>query len=173
MNKVTKNITIENAHIGWRNFSGLPGQYNAAGRRNFVVFFDGLEDYAAQLKQDGWNIRMTKPKEDSDAEPVPYLQVAVMFGKVPPLINLISSTGKVKIDEDTVGMLDWVEIANVDLIIRPHNYDINGRIGVKAYLKTMYITIVEDVFASKYKDVPESAQSIMMGGGDNSRYSHG
>lgn len=160
--KVTDNIVIENARIGLRNFSGKEGRFNPAGRRNFCVFFDDRE-MAQRLKNDGWNIKIAKPKDEYDDDPIPYMQVAVSFGRIPPVINMISSTGKVRITEDMVDQLDWVEIQNVDLIIRPHNYDIGGRTGVKAYLKTMYITIVEDVFAEKYRDVPDSAMSAMMG----------
>lgn len=160
--RVTKNITIEHAQIGLRNFSGKETQFNRAGSRYFCVFFDDHE-LAMKLKEEGWNIKIARPKDEYDTDPTPYLQVAVAFGKIPPIIMMISSSGKVRVTEDMVDQLDWVEIENVDLIIRPYNYDLGGKQGVKAYLKTMYITIVEDAFASKYRDIPESAQSITMG----------
>lgn len=37
--RVTENIKIENAHILFRNFSGLESKYNRAGQRNFCIFF--------------------------------------------------------------------------------------------------------------------------------------
>ena len=156
--KVTNNITIENARSGLRNFSGKEGKYNPAGKRNFCVFLE--KDLAETLEEDGWNVRYLRPRED-DEEPQAYLQASVAFGNVPPKIIMISSRGKTPIGEDEVNILDWAEIANVDLILRPYNWEVNGKSGVKAYLKAMYVTIAEDEFESKYSDVPDSAQNAI------------
>lgn len=149
------NIVIENARIGFKNFSGKEGQYNPPGRRNFCVFFDD-EELVNKLIEDGWNIRFLNPR-DEDEKPQPYLQVAVTFKNFPPKIVIVTSGGKTTISEEDVNMLDWAEIKNVDLIIRPYNWNVNGKSGVKAYLKTAYVTIEEDEFESKYMDVPDSA----------------
>ena len=155
---INKNITIENARIGFRNFSGKEGRYNPAGRRNFCVFLDS--DVAPSLREDGWNIKYLQPREAGD-EPQAYLQVAVSYANIPPKIVLISGEGKTVLNETNVNMLDWAEISNVDLIIRPYNYDVNGKTGVKAYCKTMYVTIEEDEFEKKYYDVPDSAANSL------------
>ena len=156
---VENNIRIEGAKIGFRNFSGEEGRFNPKGRRNFCVFLE--EDIAKDMKKEGWNVKWLEPREEGD-DPQAYLQVKVVFGKIPPKIVLVTGRGKTRLDEDTVNILDWAEIQNVDLIIRPYNWEVNGDTGVSAYIKTMYVTLREDEFESKYYDVPDSAASAMM-----------
>lgn len=156
---VEDNIRIEGARIGFRNFSGEEGRFNPKGRRNFCVFLD--EDIAKDMEKEGWNVKWLQPREEGD-EPQAYLQVKLVFGKIPPKIVLVTGRGKTRLDEDTVNILDWAEIQNVDLVIRPYNWEVNGNTGVSAYIKTMYVTLREDEFESKYYDVPDSAASAMM-----------
>jgi hypothetical protein len=165
---IKNNIVIENARIGFRNFSGKEGRFNPAGRRNFCVFIDN--ELATRLEEDGWNVRWLEPK-DGNEEKQGYLQVAVSFENIPPKMLIISSKGKTVLDETSVSILDWAEIKEVDLIIRPYNWTVqagtkNEKSGVKAYVKSMYVTIVEDEFESKYNNVPDSA-SDMIGGCGN------
>ena len=150
---VNQDISIANAKIGFRNFSGKDGKFNAAGKRNFCVFLD--TDIANRLSEDGWNIRWLRPRNEDEA-PQAYMQVEVSFRNIPPTIVQITHRGKTKLSEDTVGSLDWAELANVDLIIRPYNWQVNASTGVKAYLKSMYVTLNEDEFAEKYDSLPEA-----------------
>lgn len=156
---VEDNIRIEGARIGFRNFSGEEGRFNPKGRRNFCIFLE--EDIAKDMEKEGWNVKWLQPREEGD-ELQAYLQVKVVFGKIPPKIVLVTMRGKTRLDEDTVNILDWAEIQNVDLVIRPYNWEVNGNTGVSAYIKTMYVTLKEDEFESKYYDVPDSAASAMM-----------
>ncbi len=153
---INQNIVIENARIGFRNFSGKEGKFNPSGRRNFCLFLDN--EMGTRLEQDGWNVRWLTPKDD-DEEPQGYLQVSVNFGAIPPKVVLVTKKGKTQLSEESVGILDWAELQNVDLIVRPYNWEVNGRTGTKAYLKAGYFTIVEDEFADKYADCPDSAVS--------------
>ncbi len=155
---IKNNIVIENAQIGFRNFSGNAGKFNPAGRRNFCVFLE--TEMGKTLEKDGWNVRWLDPR-DEDEDPRPYLQVAVSYDNIPPRIILVTSKGKTVMDDSTVSILDWAEIDTVDLIIRPYNWSVSGKGGVKAYIKSMYVTIVEDEFESKYYDVPDSAMNTL------------
>ena len=152
---VKENITIEGARIVFRNFSGKEGRFNPPGKKNFCVLLDN--ELASNLKDDGWNVKWLKPREEDD-EPQAYIQVSVNFDTIPPKIVLVTSSGKQVLDDKTVSILDWAEIANVDIIIRPYNWEMaDGMKGVKAYVKSMYVTIVEDEFEKKYSNVPDSA----------------
>jgi len=157
--KVEGEIKIADAKIVFRNFKGERGTYNAKGQRNFCVLID--PDVAEDLKNIGWNIKVLKPRTEED-EPQPYLQVKVSYDNIPPQITLVTSRNKRILDDSTVSILDWAEIKKVDLIIRPYNYEVQGKSGVAAYVKTMYVTIVEDEFAAKYENVPDSAQAALL-----------
>lgn len=150
MERVVNNISIENAHIIFRNFRGEETKFNRPGNRNFCVIIDDPEQ-AQRLSKDGWNVRILKPRDDEE-EARYYLQVAVSFNNIPPTVYMITRKVKTRLDEESIGALDYAEIRNVDLIIRPYNWEVNGKTGVKGYLKTIYVTIEEDEFADKYAE---------------------
>lgn len=157
-------VVLENCRIIFRNFSGEEGRFNNKGDRNFNVLLD--DETAEAMLADGWKIKYLQPREEGD-QPQARLEVAVKFGKVPPRIILITSRGKTPLDESMVNILDWAEIETVDMIVRPYEWEVNGKTGVKAYLKSIYVTIREDELEKKYLDVPDSGQTAIVEQGEN------
>lgn len=151
--KVISNINIEGAQLIFRNFEGKPTQYNQLGNRNFGVILP--DDIVDKLESDGWNVKWLKPKDDGD-EPKPWLPVKVKFNPIPPIVQLITESGRIPLNEDTVGQLDWIEMVTCDVVIRPYNYPaMNGRpSGVSAYLKAIYVVPEENDFDRKYGSIP-------------------
>ena len=143
-------LQIENARVIFRNFSGRETDFNKAGQRNFSVVIDDPQT-ARDLGAAGWNVRLLEPKDDG-SEPLYIMQVKIKFDSfAPPKIYMISGKHvKTALDEDTVNVLDSADIKYVDLIINPYEWEINGKSGISAYLKTMYAVIEEDAFAEKY-----------------------
>lgn len=156
-NERIPNLSVENARIIFRNFAGKEGKFNPAGKRSFCLLLDA--ETAERLEDQGWNVKTLAPR-DPDDDPQPYIQVAVQFGNYPPNIYLISGKKKTKLDEDSVSILDYAEIENVDLIINPSRWEVSGKSGVKAYLKTLYVTIVENEFEKKYRDMYEDDDDL-------------
>jgi hypothetical protein len=150
-----KSFKIEDAKLVFRNFEGKESQFNRKGDRNFCVILP--DDVAAQMAVDGWNIRSLDPREEGDTA-TPYIQVAVNFDNRPPRIVLLTSTTRTSLDQNSVETLDWADIQTADLIGNGYEWTVNGKSGVKAYLQTLFVTIVEDELERKYAyyaDAPE------------------
>lgn len=145
-------VLMEGVRIIFRNFAGKEGQYNREGDRNFAVLLD--DAVATAMAEDNWNVKWLKPRpEDEDEAPQAYLPISVNFKGRPPRIVLITSRGRTNLDETTIETLDWVDIINVDLIVRPYEWTVNQKSGVKAYLQSIYVTIEEDPLEIKYSEL--------------------
>jgi hypothetical protein len=153
MPKNDGNIMMENVRIVFRNFAGKEGQYNREGDRNFAVILEDPKLVKA-LEKDGWNVKYLKAREEGDEEQ-PYLQVSVNFKGRPPTIVMITSRGRTPLNEDSCEVLDWADIRTIDLIVRPYEWVVNGKSGIKAYLKSIYVTIEEDELDLKYANLDD------------------
>ena len=150
-------LQMDDAKICFRNFRGEGSMYNAEGNRTFSVIIP-TQEMAEALQNDkneygvGWNVKIKPPYEDGD-EPFMHLPVKVKYtDRSQPRVYLISGNNKTELKEDTIGMLDDIDIRSVDLDIRP--YDGEGRFGPHrtAYLSAIYVVQEIDRFASRFED---------------------
>ena len=150
------NLVLQDAVTIYRtNFEGREEQFNRKGDRNFNVLIpphlvDSLLDY-------GWNVKATKPREEEDIVEH-YLQVAVSFDPFPPTVFMVTNQ-KTMLDENTVVLLDAAYITSMDVIINASPWEVNGKSGVKAYLKKGFFNIEQDELDNKYNDIPMAKSS--------------
>lgn len=154
-------VIMEDAEIVFRNFQGKEGQYNREGDRNFCVILD--PEIAEAMKEDGWNIKQLKERDGVPGDF--YVQVSVGYKGRPPRIVMVSSKGRVELGQHEVDVLDWVDIRQADLIIRPYHWTLregtpHETTGIKAYLKTLFVHLNEDYLELKYADIPEAEEPL-------------
>lgn len=147
-------LQIDDARIIFRNFEGRGDKYNREGDRNFSVVIPNME-IAEALQKDvnqygvGWNVKI-KPSMDPDEEPRMHLKVKVKFNGRGPAVYLNTGGNMVRLDEDTVGCLDNIDIESVDMDIRPYDDIVNGNPCRAAYLQSIHVTQRVDRFAARY-----------------------
>lgn len=149
-------VEIEDARIIWPNFSGNPGKFNREGERDFTLVIPN-EEIANSLVNDknefgvGWNVKFSDPR-DPDDDPFIKLRVKVKFGKNPPDVFLITNGKMTRLDEESISCLDRVDMAYVDMSIRPYDDMLNGKPFRTAYLKSLYVTQNVDRLAARYAE---------------------
>lgn len=147
-------VEINDAPIIFRNFEGRGDKFNVEGNRNFAVripnreLADALINDANELGA-GWNVKIKDPKEGEDEEFI-FLKVKIKFNSRGPAVYLESGDNVTKLDEDSIGMLDNIDIAHVDLDIRPYDDEINGKPFRAAYLQSMRVVQNIDRFTARY-----------------------
>lgn len=147
-------LQIEDARIIYRNFGGAASKYNREGDRNFAVIIPNQE-ICDQLTELGWNVKI-KPPRDEDDTPFMFLPVKVKFNNRGPNIYVQSAGNVKRLSEDTVGMLDEIDIQSVDMDLRPYDWEVNGKEGRTAYLQAMNVIQNIDRFGAQYaaQDLP-------------------
>ena len=143
-------LQIDDARIIYGNFSGAPCKFNREGERNVAVIIPD-QDMADALIKENWNVKIKPPREDGD-DPFMYLPVKVKFNDRGPAVYLVSGEARNNLNEETVGMLYYIDILSVDLDIRPFDWDVNGKQGRTAYLQAIHVTQRIDRFAERYAD---------------------
>lgn len=144
-------LQIDDARLIFKNFEGRGDKFNREGDRNFSVLIDD-PDIADALINEGWNVRI-KPARDEDEGPFMRLPVKIKFTDYGPNVYLKSGEHMNRLDEESIGCLDNIEIESVDLDIRPFDWEVNGRTGRTAYLQSIHVTQRIDRFAARYSNM--------------------
>ena len=141
-------FNIGDAKIFGRNFGGTKFDPKG-GKRSFCMMIED-PNMEAELTAQGIELKYTKVRKEGE-EPKPYVVVQVNFeSKVPPVVQVIADGHITKMTEDVISELDYVEVQKADVVINTGHWVYNGREGNSVYLKTLYLTIVRDQFASDY-----------------------
>ena len=139
---VNENVIIKNATLGrgpYRNFSGMKTEYNRAGNRTFSIFLP--EETAVILQEEGWHVKHKPPRREGEDDRW-QMDIAVGFDRYPPTIKVTSADGTTSfLTEESVGILDSADIESADIELRPYNWEVNGKVGVKAYLREMDVKL--------------------------------
>lgn len=143
-------LNIDEAKIIFRNFEGRGDKFNREGDRNFAVVIP-TEDLADRLVKDGWNVKI-KPSRDDQEMPFMYLPVKIKFNDRGPNCYLVTAGKANRLDEESIGILDDVDILNVNLDIRPYDWEVNGKAGRTAYLQGIEVIQRVDRFAARYAE---------------------
>lgn len=135
----------------FRNFSGKESKFNPNGDKSVCVLIP--DEMVDKLIEDGWNVKYTKPRNEEDI-PKPYINVAISYKfaeMAPKIYRVVEGNAPFLLDNDTVGQLDYDDIQRVDLSINPRYWENDfGQKGIKAYCKTMFVTVQEETFTSRY-----------------------
>lgn len=158
----TKSVTLENAKMIFRNFTGREGQYNSEGDRNFHVIL--TSEQARELGNEGWRVKQMKPRDDEPGDF--HLKVTVNYKKGrPPRVVLISSKGRTELGAEEVALLDSADIEKSSMVLNGWYSDMAGG-GYGAFLKTIFVWIREDELELMYANIPE-AGSVRPADDDN------
>lgn len=155
-------LIVDDARIAggsYRNFEGRASKFNREGDRSFALILPNQEIVdmlVADVNEYGnaWNVKIRAPKEEGD-EPFMFLPVKVKFNEWGPKVYLKSGESVIQLDEETVGMLDDIDISSVDMEIAPSDGMVNGKGYRAAYLRSIWVTQYirnDDRFASRFAE---------------------
>lgn len=151
MSRRDSEVVMEDVQLIFRNFQGKESVYNRAGDRNFCILL--TDEVAAQMARDGWNISQREARNPEDGDTgYSYIKVKISYNEKarPPQVFLITGTNRTSLGEDEIEILDWADFENVDLILAPFDWNINGKTGRTAYLRSIYAEIYVDPLMKKY-----------------------
>ena len=87
---------------------------------------------------------------NEEESPFMYLPIKIKFNNRGPAAYLVSGEQVTRLDEDSIEMLDEIDIQSVDLDVRPYDWEVNDKTGRSAYLQAIEVIQNIDRFGAKY-----------------------
>lgn len=143
-------LQIDDARIIYRNFRGEGSKFNREGDKNFALVIPD-QDMADALVREGWNVKI-KPPIDEEDEPFMFLPVKVKFNDRGPQVYLKTGDRVNRLDEESIAMLDDIDILSVNMDLRSYHWEVNGKTGITAYLQSIEVIQEIDRFAARYAE---------------------
>lgn len=137
------------------NFSGDPerDKYGSDQRKANLIIPD--IELARELIDEGFNVKLTKPKEGEEEGFVPKYFISIKLNyesKWPPRVYLVTSSGKsVPLDAKSVECIDYMWVENVNVVLNKYE----GLNGKSLYIRSMEVfqMVDDDPIAAKYAEM--------------------
>jgi hypothetical protein len=158
----SNNVFIEGTRFIFNtNFSGDPKRdtYGSSERKGNLIIPDPL--MARELIDEGFNVKMTKPRDGEDPEefaPTYYIVVRLSYrnrdGELkqwPPKVFLITEDKTNELNEDTVSCIDYTWVESVNVVLNKYE---NPKTNKKTlYIKTMevYQRVEDDPILARHR----------------------
>lgn len=149
-------VTLENAKVKWKNFSGKPTDINpAGGRRNVGIYLP--DDAAHDMLQHGWNVKVENKNDEADPD-VYYIEARVNFktndnsSSLDPKVFMVTGRKINRLDTQSIVELDSNRITSLDVTLTPSFWEMRGFSGITAYVDELYATIERSILGNKYAE---------------------
>lgn len=139
------NVYIEGTRFIFdTNFAGDPNRdkYGSDARKANLVIPD--ISVARQLIDEGYNVKMTKPREGEEEGFVPCYYISIKLSyrdrngelkRWPPKVLFIEDDFVTELDEETVSRIDYARVESVNVVLNKYE----SERGKSLYVKTMEV----------------------------------
>ena len=161
------NIKVENTHFmnfkdrvtgvpTGRNFAGDPSKSRFKAKDRWC-YIEIPEEVGLYLERENCWVGKLEPKtgEEQGNKSTYYTQIFINFDSAyPPSINLFCDGNITALDENSIAVLDKINVKSVDCTISPWTNPNTGK--TKAYCNVMWVmqdTAAGDPFKNKYQNM--------------------
>ncbi len=163
--KIGKRITVRNAVIMYKNFSGRKTDFNREGNRNFCLCL--TTEAADRLLEEGLNVKERIRDGESSEDSLKYITIKVnLNSEYPPTIatygtKLDGTKYKKVLTAETLGSLDFASFERVDLTFKLFHTVVLDKARTSAYLDDLRVVLrPSDLYGGYYAEYEEADEAL-------------